>query len=194
MQHHTITELNTWWQDSTIWCYISPFSRKCPPFSPFGNMCARSTERRAYKCLQFSWKLKPLIFLKIKTWESKLWRDCTITSHASKLPHRQVPRWWVDWHRHFSFGCPLRPCITKRAGWTIANPPETSDGPSAVVLTSSFAPSRPYRSYENFAEAWRWPVINSSQIHLTMLGSAKSIRMAKDESTRVSCSKWTSNL
>ncbi len=67
----------------------------------------------------------------------------------------------------------------------------SSDGRSAIVLTSTFAPTMPDRSHDNCCKAWQWPVFSSNQMQLAMASSAESIRMVIVESSRASGSKMS---
>jgi hypothetical protein len=67
----------------------------------------------------------------------------------------------------------------------------SSDGQSAIVLTSTFAPTIPDRSHDKFCKAWQCPGLSSNQMQLAIAGSAESIWMATVESSRASCSKMS---
>ncbi len=71
----------------------------------------------------------------------------------------------------------------------------SSYGQSAIVLTSTFAPTMPDRSNDKFCKVWQclaeFPVFSSNQMQLAMAGSSESIRMATVESFRASCSKMS---
>ncbi len=111
-----------------------------------------------------------------------------LLSPSRPVLSRHVQRWWVDWTRHLSVGCSLRPSILKRAGLEIATP---LTGHQPVVLTSKFAQTMPDRSHDEFCKAWQCPVLSSNQMQLAISGSAESIWMATVESSRASCSKMS---
>ncbi len=112
----------------------------------------------------------------------------TLRSPSRPVLSRHVPRWWVNWIcPPFSRRQPSAKHL--KTGSTLDC--NSSDGQSAIVLTSTFALTMPDRSHDEFCKAWQCPVFSSNQMQLAMAGSAESIRIATIESFRASCSKMS---